>query len=217
MQTIGSCVCFDLDLVQMHLYWPIYFWTMYESESKLSFTVASSFFFQILSRYCFTRTHTIKRSVSLIYTTGGKADTGNTETASTDGCRKGYRSRTGHTWCCFPLAPSPASSWCLALYLCLCEQKRESQLTDLFSWFMQSQVHRHTWDGVVQDEPEESPNEHVRCEEHYDYLIQLLDSFIQRQERKYHFFILVYIFFIAFDINIVGTKWAAEVLKVYPN
>lgn len=97
------------------------------------------------------------------------------ETASEQACKKGYRSWTGRM--CFHCpAPGPASCGYLALYRSLQKEILELEVTEVGG-----KNHR-TWNGVVQDEPKESSNEHVCREEHHDQLVQLFYSFKWRRQ-----------------------------------
>lgn len=50
-------------------------------------------------------------------------------------------------------------------------------------YYLLLEVFRRTWNGVVQDKPEESSDEHVCGEEHYDHLVQLFYSFKHKREQ----------------------------------
>lgn len=98
-------------------------------------------------------------------------------TVSEQVCKKGYRSSSSRGASPCP-GTGPASYVYLALYRSL--QKE----TFIISGGLRVAVEEkalQTWNSVVQDEPKESSNEHVCCEEHHDHLVQLFDSFKQRQ------------------------------------
>lgn len=64
-------------------------------------------------------------------------------------------------------------------------EKEKTQSGGSGSWLDIFSVLTHvfcdTWDGVVQDKPKKSSDEHVRGEEHDDHLVQLFNSFRQRR------------------------------------
>lgn len=98
------------------------------------------------------------------------------ETASEQACKREYRSWTGRV--CFRCpAPGPASCGSLALYRSLQKEILELEVIEVED----GGKDRRTWNSVVQDEPKESSNEHVCCEEHHDHLVQLFYSFKRRR------------------------------------
>lgn len=99
-------------------------------------------------------------------------------TVSEQVCKKGYRSSSGHGASPRP-GPGPASYGYLALYRSL--QKETFLISGgVGVWVGVVEKALQTWNSVVQDEPKESSNEHVCCEEHHDHLVQLFDSFQRR-------------------------------------
>lgn len=96
-------------------------------------------------------------------------------TVSEQVCKKGYRSSSGRGASPRPgPGPGPASYGYLALYRSL--QKETFIISDGVRVGVVEKA-LQTWNSVVQDEPKESSNEHVCCEEHHDHLVQLFDSF----------------------------------------
>lgn len=102
-------------------------------------------------------------------------------TVSGQVCKKGYRSLSSHGAPPCP-GPGPASYGYLALYRSL--QKETLIISGgvrVGAGVGVVEKGLQTWNSVVQDEPKESSNEHVCCEEHHDHLVQLFDSFQQRR------------------------------------
>lgn len=91
--------------------------------------------------------------------------------------KKGYHSSSGRGASPRP-GPGPASYGYLALYRSL--QKETFMISGGVGVGVIEKA-LQTWNSVVQDEPKESSNEHMCCEKHHDHLVQLFDSFQQRQ------------------------------------
>lgn len=102
------------------------------------------------------------------------------ETVSEQVYNKVFHSLTGRIFFRCPVT-GPASYGCLALWRSL---QKWQKLVEVVVGSRVGEIGQ-TWNSVVQDEPKESPDEHVCCEEHHDHLVQLFYSFKQRRLTYY--------------------------------